>query len=200
MNRIHLIFLLLAWLMGDSVFAASVAPPAKPTLESTAAAHTPKPLVIPAAKAAVKTSSKVQPAAAKPAGKTPASKAQTKNIPAKKVQVRKAPPAKSSASGTKARQTTKAKPSAASAKKAKLAPVKLNLSLPPELLEKIHFGQPVAESSEASLLPPLFVEDKPEPSRYQLSGKLISNERQRSEQDNYLDGFDGAELSIEYRQ
>jgi hypothetical protein len=79
-------------------------------------------------------------------------------------------------------------------------PADLNLSLPPELLEHIEFGQPLSDGTEGSLLPPLFVQEKPELSPYGLTGKLITNERQRLEEDkSYLEEIEGAELSIEFR-
>jgi hypothetical protein len=80
-----------------------------------------------------------------------------------------------------------------------LAPIKLNLNLPPELVENMEFGKPLAEVEEVPVLPPMFGEAKPAPSAYQLSGKLISNEGQKDESDNYLDSVEGAELSIEFR-
>ena len=178
------ILLLLALATGNNAVAASAASPKTPTLESAAAAYAPKPLLIPAAKGTVKAPAKTP---AKPASKSRASKA----APVK---------ASKSASSTKARQATKAKAAGSSVSRTKLAPIKLNLSLPPELIENMELGKPLPESvREPALLPPLFVEEKPAPSPYQLSGKLITNERQRSEQDNYFDAVEGAELSIEYR-
>ncbi|MDO9322281.1 MAG: hypothetical protein Q7U01_11685 [Pseudomonas sp.] len=179
MSRTILI-LLLALAAGNNAVAASAGSPKSPTLESAAAAYAPKPLIIPAAKGPAKTAVKV---------------------PAKPVSKSKAAPVKTSkpASSTKARQTTKAKVASSSATRTKLAPIKLNLSLPPKLVEDMELGKPVTDSAETPLLPPLFVEEKPGPSPYQLSGKLITNERQRSEQDNYLDALEGAEFSIEYR-
>lgn len=183
MSRTILSLLLLALAAGNNAVAASVAQPKSPTLESAAAAYAPKPLLIPAAKGAAKAPAKAPKAPVKPASKSKA--------PAVK--------ASQSASSTKARQATKAKAAASSVSRTKLAPIKLNLSLPPELVEDMELGKPVTDSSETPLLPPLFVEEKPAPSPYQLSGKLITNERQRPEQDNYLDAVEGAEFSIEYR-
>lgn len=187
-----LLILLLALAAGNNAVADNAGPPKSPTLESAAAAYAPKLLIIPAAKGVAKTAAKAK--ATKTPAKTPAK-------PASKSQASKAPPAKSSksASSAKARQVTKAKAASSSASRTKLAPIKLNLSLPPELVEGMELGKPVTESAETPLLPSLFVEEKPAPSPYQLSGKLITNERQRPEQDNYLDALEGAEFSIEYR-
>lgn len=190
MNRNVQILLLLVLAAGNNAVAATAAPPSSPTLESAAAAYAPKPLLIPAAKAA-----------AQRAPKTPTKVLKTPAKPASKSMASKAAPAKSSKSpsSTKARQATKAKAAGSSASRTKLAPIKLNLSLPPELVEDMELGKPVTDNAETPLLPSLFVEEKPEPSPYQLSGKLITNERQRPEQDNYFDAVEGAEFSIEYR-
>lgn len=81
----------------------------------------------------------------------------------------------------------------------KLPPIKLDLSLPRELVEDLHHGEPLVE--EKPLLPPLFVEKEAKPAPFQLSGKLITNERERDklEKDNYFDKVDGAQLNFEFR-
>ena len=81
----------------------------------------------------------------------------------------------------------------------KLPPIKLDLSLPRELVEDLHHGEPLVE--EKPLLPPLFVEKEGKPAPFQLSGKLITNERERDklEKDNYFDKVDGAQLNFEFR-
>jgi hypothetical protein len=93
-----------------------------------------------------------------------------------------------------------AKPTRSSAARTKLAPIKLNLSLPPELVKGMGFGKPVAEAHRVPVLPSMFGEAKPEPSAYQLTGKLITNERQNEASDNYFNSVEGAQLSIEFRQ
>lgn len=85
----------------------------------------------------------------------------------------------------------------------KLPPIKLDLSLPRELVEDLHHGEPLVE--EKPLLPPLFVEKEAKPAPFQLSGKLITNEHERDksgeklERDNYFDKVDGAQLNFEFR-
>ena len=64
-----------------------------------------------------------------------------------------------------------------SAVERKLPPIKLDLSLPRELVEDLHHGEPLVE--EKPLLPPLFVEKEAKPAPFQLSGKLITNEHER---------------------
>jgi len=90
-----------------------------------------------------------------------------------------------------------------SAVEQKLPPIKLDLSLPRELVEGLHHGEPLVE--EKPLLPPLFVEKEAKPAPFQLSGKLITNEHERDrsgeklERDNYFDKVDGAQLNFEFR-
>lgn len=90
-----------------------------------------------------------------------------------------------------------------SAVEQKLPPIKLDLSLPRELVDDLHHGEPLLE--EKPLLPPLFVEKEAKPAPFQLSGKLITNEHERDrsgeklERDNYFDKVDGAQLNFEFR-
>lgn len=85
----------------------------------------------------------------------------------------------------------------------KLPSIKLDLSLPRELVEGLSHGEPLVE--EKPLLPPLFVEKEAKPAPFQLSGKLITNDYERDksgekqERDNYFDKVDGAQLNFEFR-
>lgn len=82
-----------------------------------------------------------------------------------------------------------AKPTAPAAK----AQAALDLSVPSELLELQGDG----DSLELMpLLPPLFVEKDQPSNPFQLSGRLISNERVSD----YWDSIEGAELQIEFKQ
>jgi hypothetical protein len=170
------------------VEAGNVAAQETPAAQSTANARAVKPLIIPTFKAPLQSVSKPalksNKAPAKPAAKS--TRAAQSNPSTKAAQAAKSLP-------------TKAKPVRSNAARTKLAPLKLNLNLPPELVENIEFGKPLAEVDEVPVLPPMFGEAKPAPSAYQLSGKLISNERQKQDSDNYLDSVEGAELSIEFR-
>lgn len=77
-----------------------------------------------------------------------------------------------------------------------LPPVKLDLRLPPELVQHLEPGEALDKLPEQEpLLPPLFVEKPAEPGPYQLNGRLITNERV----DDYWDSVEGAELQIEFR-
>jgi hypothetical protein len=143
-----------------------------------------KPLIIPAAKAQVKSTT----ATAKPANQS-AQTAVSRNAS------KATPAAKSPAANAKP-----SKPARSSAARSKLTPIKLNLSLPPELVKGLGFGKPVTEVNQVPVLPPMFGQAKPEPSAYQLTGKLITNERQSEAADNYFNSVEGAQLSIEFRQ
>lgn len=182
------------WLLLPAYYAeaANVAAQERPAAQSTASARAVKPLIIPALKAPVKPVSTPAPKPAAKSSKTPVQPPAKSTHAAQSNQSTKTPRAAKS-------PPTKAKPARSSAARTKLAPIKLNLSLPPELVENIEFGKPLAAVEEVPVLPPMFGEAKPAPSAYQLSGKLISNERQKDTSDNYLDSVEGAELSIEFR-
>lgn len=107
---------------------------------------------------------------------------------------RASPPAQPSGS-----HASKPRPSVA---EQELPPIRLDLSLPRELVDELEPGQPLVE--EKPLLPPLFIEKEAKPAPFQLSGQLITNERDRSrsEEDkdtSYLDRVDGAQLNFEFR-
>ena len=72
---------------------------------------------------------------------------------------------------------------------------KLDLSLPKDLLKELNEAA-VDEPTVDPLLPPLFVPEDDQPSKYQLSGKLHTND----DDDEYLHSIDGAELQIEIKQ
>lgn len=106
-------------------------------------------------------------------------------------------------------QAPRAKPvaskpaSKAPAASQKLAPLPLDLSLPHELVDQLEPGQPIPDIvPRPHLLPPLFGAKPVEPSAFQLSGKLITNDldREKQESDNFLDKVDGAQLNFEFRQ
>lgn len=85
----------------------------------------------------------------------------------------------------------------------KLAPVPLDLSLPKAMVEPLQFGQPVPKIVRKPLfLPPLFNQSATQPSAFELTGELITNdaERKRQESTDYLDQLDGAQLNFNFRQ
>ena len=106
-------------------------------------------------------------------------------------------------------QTPRPKPAASkpasksSATSQKLAPLPLDLSLPHDLVDQLEPGQPIPDIvPRPRLLPPLFGEKPAEPSAFQLSGKLITNDldREKLESDNFLDKVEGAQLNFEFRK
>ena len=70
------------------------------------------------------------------------------------------------------------------------------------LTSKMTFRIGLSDDVESGLLPPLFGEKPAEPSAFQLSGKLITNDldREKLESDNYLDKVEGAQLNFEFRK
>ncbi|MDP9940163.1 SPOR domain-containing protein [Ectopseudomonas alcaliphila] len=70
----------------------------------------------------------------------------------------------------------------------------LDLSVPQELFEQTLQSETREELSP--LLPPLFGEKPEVQSPFQISGRLISNERV----DDYWDSIEGAELQFEFKQ
>ena len=106
-------------------------------------------------------------------------------------------------------QTPRPKPAASkpasksSATSQKLAPLPLDLSLPHDLVDQLEPGEPIPDIvPRPRLLPPLFGEKPAEPSAFQLSGKLITNDldREKLESDNLLDKVEGAQLNFEFRK
>ncbi|WP_244527236.1 hypothetical protein [Pseudomonas borbori] len=74
--------------------------------------------------------------------------------------------------------------------------LELDLSLPTELLEPSESVESFSELP-STLLPPLFDEQNPAVSPFQLQGKLITNER--GDQD-YWESLEGAELQFEFKR
>lgn|SRR3990167_5900796 len=74
--------------------------------------------------------------------------------------------------------------------------LELDLSLPTELLEPTESVESFSELP-STLLPPLFDEQNPAGSPFQLQGKLITNER--GDQD-YWESLEGAELQFEFKR
>ncbi|CAM3794326.1 hypothetical protein [Ectopseudomonas alcaliphila] len=70
----------------------------------------------------------------------------------------------------------------------------LDLSVPQELFEQAL--QSETREDLSPLLPPLFGEKSEVQSPFQISGRLISNERV----DDYWDSIEGAELQFEFKQ
>lgn len=80
----------------------------------------------------------------------------------------------------------------------KLPPAKLDLHLPPEVIEQLTPTEPVEEVTEQALLPEMFVDKPTQPSPFELNGRLITNDHEKS--DNYWDSVEGAELQFKFRR
>lgn len=102
-------------------------------------------------------------------------------------------------------KTVESKPVVAASKPRPVAPpqpapaqpeskLALDLSVPQELFEQALESETREELSP--LLPPLFGEKPEVQSPFQISGRLISNERV----DDYWDSIEGAELQFEFKQ
>ncbi|WP_256657371.1 hypothetical protein [Pseudomonas sp. 2FE] len=78
---------------------------------------------------------------------------------------------------------------------AELPKAKLDLRLPSDLAGQLELGESVDETTNKSLLPPLFVEKPPAQSPFQLNGKLITNERE----EDYWQSVEGAEVQFEFK-
>ncbi|WP_043310190.1 hypothetical protein [Pseudomonas sp. ML96] len=92
---------------------------------------------------------------------------------------------------------SKPKPAAKVSTREQLPPVRLDLRLPPELVEQLQPDEPFDDAAPAPLLPEMFVEKPTEPGPFELNGRLITNEREKS--DNYWDSVEGAELQFKFR-
>lgn len=139
-----------------------------------------------------------------PAPAVPVAPAAPVAVPAVKPPV--APPAKPVSEPAKPSplpKTAASKPAVKDQPKASVAkaPVptprlELDLSLPTELLEPTESVESFSELP-STLLPPLFDEQDPGGSPFQLQGKLITNER--GDQD-YWESLEGAELQFEFKR
>lgn len=92
---------------------------------------------------------------------------------------------------------SKPKPAAKVSPQEKLPPVRLDLKLPPELVEQLQPDEPPEEAGSPPLLPELFVEKPKEPGPFELNGRLITNEREKDE--GYWNSVEGAELQFKFR-
>ena len=127
---------------------------------------------------------------AKPVAASPAPAVQ---VPAA---VPKAPPAKvaTPAAATVARPKA-ATPAVATAQQ-EPPKSKLDLSLPPELVERLQAEDGGVETTLAPLLPPLFEPKRPAVNPFQLSGRLLTNDGG----EDYWNSVDGAEVQFEFKR
>ena len=76
------------------------------------------------------------------------------------------------------------------------SPVRLDLSLPTELVEQLNAEAPATPATLAPLLPPLFEQKQQALSPFQLSGRLLTNDAD----EDYLESVEGAELKFEFKR
>lgn len=118
--------------------------------------------------------------------------------PAKVPPAAKPEPVEAKPVATPAKPPVAAKPKPAAAPQPKPAEPEsklvLDLSVPQELFEQALESETREELSP--VLPPLFGEKPEVQSPFQISGRLISNERV----DDYWDSIEGAELQFEFKQ
>lgn len=186
----------------DEQPAKPVAAPVKPSAAPVIAAPVPiesKPASSEAAPSGYSVTSPVKAAPIKPVQQNAAAVAKA---PVSQPPIVKPEPSKPVAKATPSKPVSKPAREK-SAVERKLPSIKLDLSLPRELVEDLHHGEPLVE--EKPLLPPLFVDKEAKPAPFQLSGQLITNEHERDksgeklERDNYFDKVDGAQLNFEFR-
>lgn len=91
---------------------------------------------------------------------------------------------------------TRASPASAAEGPADPPKTKLDLSLPPELVEQLNAEDQGLETAMTPLLPPLFEPRRPVENPFQLSGRLLTNDDNKD----YWDSVEGAELQFEFKR
>lgn len=91
---------------------------------------------------------------------------------------------------------SKPKPAAKVSASKPLPPAKLDLRLPPDLVEQLQPEEPVdVDVPQPPLLPEMFVKKPAEPGPFELNGRLITNDHS----EDYWDSVEGAELQFKFR-
>jgi hypothetical protein len=149
---------------------------------------------------------KVEQADAQSASHSAAAKTDATKTGAAKTGVAKKTPAKSAVRASKSKKPTKATTASKSKQRkesdvvaAPLPEVKLDLSLPHEMVKDLHApGKVAAVKPRDGVLPPLFP-DKRSEDAFQLNGRLLSNEMQLQLRDDRR-SVEGAALDFEFKQ
>ncbi len=94
-------------------------------------------------------------------------------------------------------EDAKPKPAAKVSVQEPLPAAKLDLHVPPEVLEQIKPTEPLEALPDQPLLPEMFAEKPKEPGPFELNGRLITNDH--GDKDNYWDTVEGAELQFKFR-
>jgi hypothetical protein len=149
---------------------------------------------------------KVEQADAQSASHSAAAKTDATKTGVTKTGVAKKTPAKSAVRASKSKKPTKATAASKSKQRkesdvvaAPLPEVKLDLSLPHEMVKDLHApGKVAAVKPRDGVLPPLFP-DKRSEDAFQLNGRLLSNEMQLQLRDDRR-SVEGAALDFEFKQ
>ncbi|MBC9250161.1 hypothetical protein A9179_07730 [Pseudomonas alcaligenes] len=89
------------------------------------------------------------------------------------------------------------KPAAKVSASKPLPAAKLDLRLPPGMVEQLQPEEPVdIDFSKPALLPEMFVEKPTQPGPFELNGRLITNDHSKED---YWDSVEGAELQFKFR-
>lgn len=93
-------------------------------------------------------------------------------------------------------EDNKPKPAAKVSSSKPLPPAKLDLRLPPDMVEQLQPDESAeVDLAKQPLLPEMFVKKPKEPGPFELNGRLITNDRT----DDYWDSVEGAELQFKFR-
>lgn len=122
--------------------------------------------------------------------------------PVKKVAPVKKPAAAKKTAGHEQRPPIAAKSRSASevVRTTELPSTNIDLSLPPEMVRQLQPIGTVPIVKRAPLLPPLFEEKTKEESKFQLNGRLISNEMQLQLRNEERREVEGAALEFQFNQ
>jgi hypothetical protein len=95
----------------------------------------------------------------------------------------------------------KSKPAREVVKDTRLSQPKLDLSLPPELVQQMTPPKGVITAPHKPILPPMFsTKDASDKDSFQLNGRLLSNELQLQQRNNDRREIEGAALDFKFKQ
>lgn len=140
------------------------------------------------------------------AGKQPVDKDRvadsTKGSAAKADAAKKSASDKSADKRETAAQKRKARQASKEVKETRLAPPRLDLSLPPELVQELEPPAKVIPARRKPILPPMFDTDasSSDSGPFELNGRLLSNEMQLQMRNDSRRDVEGAALDFKFKQ
>ncbi|MFJ4145475.1 translation initiation factor 2 [Pseudomonas sp. NPDC089734] len=177
---------------------APVSPPVQPLAapDSSPAVHELKPPVPVVPVVAGKPA-----APARPVAKSTVPRSTTVKVSSEKAVSAKPAPAKAKKEKIVA-QREKKKPAKSSVKDVRLSQPKLDLTLPPEMVQKLSPPANVITAKRKPLLPPMFESKRSasDPSPFELNGRLLSNEMQLQMRNESRRDIEGAALDFKFKQ